>query len=133
MDDMAGKISELLSDPDSLENLKNMAQMFMQGSSETVSPPPSQEEDISSNSGGPSPFSGFDLGGLNPADMAGIIKVINTLKNNKQDDKRANLLLALKPHLSHERHERVDTAVKLLKMVDLLPLINETGILKGLF
>ena len=92
-----------------------MAEGLLGGkSSEPKSSPP----DISS---------ALDGGGLDAAQMAKIISVISRLKSGG-DDSRANLLLALKPHLSAPRREKVDTAIKLLKIIDLLPFLKDSGI-----
>ena len=55
------------------------------------------------------------------------MKLMSAMKND-QDDDRTRLLLSLKPHLSQERQQRVDQAVKLLKLITLLPLIRESGL-----
>ena len=45
------------------------------------------------------------------------------------DDSRVRLLLALKPNLSPERQAKVDSAIKILKLIELAPLLREMGIL----
>lgn len=55
--------------------------------------------------------------------------MVSALKS-KGDDDRTRLLLALRPHLSEERRPRVDRAVKLLKLASVLPLLQETDLLK---
>ncbi len=80
---------------------------------------------LSGLSGGLSSFlpggdSGFDLGAM--------MKILNILKTNVSDD-RAQLLLALRPHLSEERRHRVDKAVRILKLVSLVPIFKEQGLL----
>ena len=55
-------------------------------------------------------------------------QIMNTVKS-RQDNTRAQLLLALKPHLSEPRREKVDTAVKLLQLIEALPLLKESGLL----
>jgi len=40
--------------------------------------------------------------------------------------------LALNPHLSEESQRRVDTAVKILRVIDLLPALKESGLLEKL-
>ncbi len=52
---------------------------------------------------------------------------------NSNDDKNAGLLLALKPHLRSENRKKVDNALKLMKIINLLPLLRESGIMDGLF
>lgn len=47
--------------------------------------------------------------------------------NKQGDDER--LLLALKPLLREENRDKVDTALKLLKIMSLLPLIKDSGML----
>ena len=66
-------------------------------------------------------------GGLDPNQIAKIMSVISRLKNSSNDS-RANLLLALKPLLSVPRREKVDTAIKLLKLIDMLPLLKDSGL-----
>lgn len=51
---------------------------------------------------------------------------------NRADDKNTQLLLALKPHLRPENRKKVDNALKLMKIMGLLPLIKESGIMDGL-
>lgn len=113
MDDLAAKLAEILDSPDGMETVKSLAGMFL-NSKEDV-----QEE---STGGG---FGGLDI---SPDDIQTIMRITGALKSNKQDDERSRLLLALKPHLGEERKEKVDKAVKMLKLVNLMPLIKESGI-----
>ena len=57
-----------------------------------------------------------------------MMKVLSGLKNTGEDD-RTRLLLALRPHLSEPRQQKVDTAVKILRVIDLLPALRESGLL----
>ena len=52
---------------------------------------------------------------------------------NSTDEKNAGLLLALKPHLRSENRKKVDNALKLMKIINLLPLLRDSGIMDGLF
>lgn len=65
-------------------------------------------------------------------DLKRVMSLITRFKNQGEDN-RTRLLLALKPILSEERARRVDGAVKLLKLVQLLPLIKETDLFSSLF
>lgn len=118
MEDMASKISELLSDPRGMEKIKSLAETLFKDNTTPKDEPP---EDTSS--GGFGLPDGFDIGKI-----MGLMSAFN----NQQSDRRSNLLLALKPHLSNERQERVDKAVKLLKIAALLPVLKEQGILDSL-
>ena len=73
-------------------------------------------------------FSDGDETGLSPAQLAGMVKMVSALNSRKEDD-RTRLLLALRPHLSPEKRDRIDKAVKFLKIMDVLPLIRGAGIL----
>ena len=48
--------------------------------------------------------------------------------NRGQDDDRVKLLYALRPHLSPEKQKRVDSAVKMLKLLQIAPLLSKLGI-----
>ena len=110
MDDMASKLSELLSDPNAMDKIKNMADSLLGGenSKPTVDMPSDIPADI---------------------DIGAIMNIIGAL-NSAGNDSRSQLLLALKPHLSEPRRERVDSAVKILKLINILPLIKDQGLLK---
>ncbi len=82
------------------------------------------EETDGENSGEPASgdglFSGFDLGSM--MKLAGILGA----SGGSSDDEK--LLIALKPLLREENRSKVDTAVKLLKLISLLPLLKESGL-----
>lgn len=65
-------------------------------------------------------FSGIDLGAM--MKLAGILGAAG----GSSDDER--LLLALKPLLREENRGKVDTAVRLLKLISLLPLLKDSGL-----
>ncbi|MBO5912816.1 MAG: hypothetical protein J6Q76_05020 [Clostridia bacterium] len=114
MDDIAGKLSEFLQDPEAISKLKGVAENLLGNQS--------KQNDIPTEAASDS-FSlpdGFDLGK--------IMGLMSVFKNQKQDH-RSELLIALKPHLSEHRREKVDQAVKLLKIIALLPVLREQGLL----
>ena len=65
-------------------------------------------------------FSGLDLGSM--AKIAGLLSAAG----NTSDDEK--LLMALKPLLREDNRGKVDTAMRLLKLIELLPLLKESGI-----
>ncbi len=113
MDDLSKKFAEILNNPKSLEQVRSMAESIL-GSSEGNSLLPEMPND--------------EQNSLSPEQLSGIISIVNRLKNTS-DNSRTALLLALKPHLSAPRQEKVDTAVKLLKIIDALPLLKDSGLL----
>ncbi|MBQ7288962.1 MAG: hypothetical protein IJW78_04450 [Clostridia bacterium] len=108
MDDMSTKIEALLNQPDAMEKLSQAAQALF--GAENNAPAPQAPA------------------GLPDVDIGAMMNIMGKLKNMGEDN-RARLLLALKPHLSEKRQGRVDTAVKLLKLVSLAPLLKDQGIL----
>ncbi len=108
MEDIASKITEMLQNPESVGQIKAMAESLLKGN-EQETPPPADS-------------------GLGDIDIGSMMKVASLLKNSACDN-RSNLLLALKPHLSDERQPRVDKAIKILKLVSLIPVFREQGIL----
>lgn len=44
---------------------------------------------------------------------------------NKTSNKNTDLILALKPHLSPENRNKADTAIRILKMFEILPLLKD--------
>lgn len=114
MDDISEKLAEILNDPESLNRVREMAEGLLgEQKSEPQKPP-----DINTV---------FEQGGFDGAQIAKIMSIVSRLKGGT-DDSRSNLLLALKPHLSVPKQEKVDTAIKLLKLIDLLPLLKDSGL-----
>ena len=109
MDDLSEKITALLSDPSALEGIRSMAAGLLGG--EKAAPEPEPDSFVQ----------------MPDIDIGRLMSVIGQLKNNKNDE-RTSLLLALKPHLSERRRERVDKAVKILKLLDMLPLLKDSGL-----
>ncbi len=106
MEDINSRLAEILGDPQSMEKVRKMAESIMSDGAADQSTPDGE-------------------------DMETVLKITNILSRfkEKSSDNRVLLLQALKPHLSSKRQEKVDTAVKLLKLIEILPLLKECGIL----
>ncbi len=105
--DISKKLTELLGDPDGMEKIKAVAASLFGGEKENTEPTPT-------------PDGGGLFGDINPAVLMNLMSAMQSNTN----DSRASLLLALKPHLSEERQSRVDSAVKLLKIASLMPMLK---------
>ncbi len=122
-DDIAEKIQSLLSDEESMNQIKELAAMFggMSGGtgdgSEAASSPQTRESE--NNSGD---------GGLNIDPLA----VMQLFGAASAKDKDCELLLALKPHLSADKQKRIDKAVKLIKLYNIFTAMRENGMLSDL-
>lgn len=114
MDDLSEKLAGLLNDPETMERVKKMAENIL-GEEKKADEPQSPIGDIA--------------GMLGADELMSIMSIINKLKSSGNDP-RTQLLTALKPHLSEPRREKVDTAIKILKVLDILPLMKDSGLLK---
>ena len=110
MDDLSEKISSMLSDPQQLAKIREMAAGLL-GNEQPSAPPPTPA-----------------VPSLPDIDMGKLLGIMSKFKSQGTDN-RSRLLLALKPHLSEKRQERVDRAVKILKLLDMLPLLQESGLM----
>lgn len=64
--------------------------------------------------------------GLNADDFKMMMKAKTIFdKMNNTSDKNTDLILALKPHLSPENRNKADTAIKILKLFDILPMLKD--------
>lgn len=61
-----------------------------------------------------------------------IFKIQQVFSAMNEKDKNTSLLLALKPHLSEERQKKADQAILMMKILRVLPMIAESGILGNL-
>lgn len=113
MDDLTSMLSGLLNSPQGMEQLKNMAGALLGNQSEEVK--------------GDTTTKDFALPNISPNEIAGIMKMMKVLKQDTNDS-RANLLLSIRPHLSENRQKRVDDAVKILRLIQILPLVKELGL-----
>lgn len=67
--------------------------------------------------------------GLSMDDMGMFLKMKDLMGAMHQEDERSRLILALKPHLNEERQKKADQAIKYLKILSVLPLLRDQGIL----
>ncbi|MGN0493945.1 MAG: hypothetical protein ACI4F7_09885 [Acutalibacteraceae bacterium] len=117
MDDLGAKLAELLNDPESMNRVRQMAENILGESGGGEPPAPDPPTDLSGI--------GEMLGG---GELQSIMSLISKMKS-ASDDSRVQLISALRPHLSEERKKRADTAIKILKLLDMLPLIKDSGLM----
>ena len=129
MDDLAGKISEILNDPASMEKIKNLSNMLgiapdSQDSSPTGQTAPAAPQNAN-------PLEAL-LGGLGGNGLQSILKIAPLLSSVQQEDDNTRLLYALRPFLKPQRQKRLDESANMMRMFKLLPLLKGSGILGGL-
>ena len=107
MDGLGEKIQSLLSDPESMRNLSELAAMLRQPE-ERGAPEQPQETP--------------------PPDLAKLMAVGQAVSQCGSDDTE-KLILALQPYLSAERAARAGKAVKLLHLWHIVSVLRETGVI----
>ncbi len=111
MDDLNEKLAGILNDPESMERVRKMAENILGGKEEN------EQKTENANLGGIA--DGLDLGML--------MSLVSKL-NSAEEDERTHLLQALKPYLSEKRQAKTENAIKILKLLELLPLLKESGL-----
>ncbi len=103
--------------------LKGVASSILGGNqvAENVGqPPPAHLPNQSQNANSGNPL------GLSMDDFDMILKAKNIFeKMNSTSSKNADLIVALKPHLSPESQNKADQAIKMLQLFEILPFIKE--------
>lgn len=137
MDDLMGKLQEILSSEEGQAKLKEVASM-LSGAEGGGLPDLSalsglfggknNSEDNSTASDTQADGNASEDGGM---DMSMLLKLMSAFSSSGESDKNAQLLQALKPHLRDENRHKVDEALKILKLIALLPLIKESGLFGG--
>lgn len=116
--DIGGILSSL--SPDDINNLKAMASSIL-GSSEETSK--EQKEPQQKNS------SSFpDLSSLGLPNMSVFENLLPLISALNSHDEREDFIYALKPLLSDERRKKADEAVKFIKLLSIIPLLKEKGL-----
>ncbi len=137
MEDMAQKLQNILSDEKSMQQLSELAAML--GLSDGSSAAGSGAQDFSEPS---SPVSAFSNASNTQApkdmqtpdsgiDVGALMNIASKLRNFNPEDDNIRFLIALKPLLGEEKRVRVDRAVKVLRLLNILPLIKDSGIIGG--
>lgn len=109
MDNIADILSNLSAQD--IENLKETAAaLFSQGKQEE---PQTKSTDL---------FGSFGADAQMISRISGIMQAMN------REDSRCDLLRALKPLLKPERQHRADEAIRLLKIISMLPLLREQNL-----
>jgi hypothetical protein len=125
MDDLSNRLNELFSTPEGMEKIKSLVNLLSSssggGPKDEPGPPPGP-------GGGydPAVRGGGDPPGFDP-DL--LLKMQGAFELMKKHDPRVDLLAALRPHLSGSRQKSVDEAVNILRILSLLPLLRDKGIL----
>lgn len=61
-----------------------------------------------------------------------MLKLLSLFESLNKSDENERFLLALKPLLREENQSKIDSAVRLMKLISLLPVLQKSGILDNL-
>lgn len=118
MDNMNDMLNSVLGDPESLRQIKELADMLKD-----------ETGDRSQNNNADSASESDSSDSFDPAMLMSIMGAVSAAGG---DDKNRSLILALKPYLSSERQARADKAVKFLKMYAVFNELKKSGMLSNL-
>ncbi len=121
MDDLAGKLTEMLQDPGTMDQLRSLAGMFGQGAPAGPAPSPAPAPP-------PQPPQTSGLPALTPDAMRMVMKLTPLLANMNKENDNTRFLHALRPLLGTERQKKLDTAIRMMQLSSLLPLLKEQGL-----
>ncbi len=115
------KLNSLLSDPDSMAKIMQLAQSLSGGDSaaspQQQAPPPPQQTPppAPASGGGGNPLSAL-TGGLDPAMIARLLPLVQELNRDDGGASR-QLLYALRPYLRQDRQGKVERALQLARLI----------------
>ena len=134
-DDLMAKLNDVLNDEESMKQIKELAGAL---SAESGSGNADGSFDISRHLGmndngneAKEQNTNDNSNPLGNLDISKLMQVKSIMEQSTKDDKNIALLLALKPHLKDEKQAKVDSLIKIFKLLKLLPLLRESGILGG--
>lgn len=109
------KLNSLLSNPDAMAQIMQLAQSLGGGQdAPPPPPPPAQEPPPASGIGSGDLFSSLS-GGLDPTLLIRLMPLIQELGGGKDSNAR-QLLYALRPYLKKDRQEKVERALQLARL-----------------
>ncbi|HIT52318.1 MAG TPA: hypothetical protein IAD07_00075 [Candidatus Fimivicinus intestinavium] len=129
MDDMKG-LSDLINNlsQEDIRSLQGMAQSLFggQGQPGGQAEPPSAQQPQAGGGGGVD-LPGM-LSGLDPGMMKKLSAVMGAM-NGQGNDARSAFIAALKPLLSPERRHKADEAMRMIRLLELLPALRDQEVL----
>lgn len=124
MSEFEEKLNSVLSNPDAMSQIMNLAQSLNLGGGSGGGEPPS-----GGSAGEPQPAAGGTSGGGGLGDLAGLLgqidprliqrllPLVGELAGGGGNDERMQLLYALRPFLKPERRDKVERAVRTARLI----------------
>ncbi len=108
--------------PEDMDNIKNLASEFL-GNAKTQTPEEEKKE---------APVNLPDLSklsGMGMPDLSQLSSILPVLQMFNRPDNRLEFINALKPLLSEGRRKKADEAMNLLRLMSVIPMLRERGML----
>lgn len=112
MDNFSDRISEILSDPQAMEQIRSMAGML--GAENKPPQPPPPQNNSPNNM-------------MSPEVLNAVSRIMPLMSEYNKEDDGTRLLAALRPFLSRERQKKLDEASRMLHILRFLPMIQKLG------
>ena len=128
MEDLAAAVQSILNDPQSMAQLQGV--MNSLGMNPPQAPAPASPVQQKPTAAAPLNL----LNTLNNSDpmTAMLLRAAPLLASANREDDSTRLLAALRPLLGEARQKKLDEASKILKLLHLLPLLKESGVLQNI-
>ena len=110
MSELQDTINKIMSDPEAMRQVQSLGEKLGITNSAPGQPPPA-----------PQPSAGNEL-------SSALSKLMPLMSAAKPNDETAALLNALRPFLSGEKLERLQSAQKLVSLIRMIPLIKDSGL-----
>lgn len=128
MEDLAAAVQSILNDPQSMAQLQGVM------SSLGMNPPqpPAPAPPVQQNNTPAAPLNLLNTLNNNDPMTAMLLRAAPLLASANREDDSTRLLAALRPLLGEARQKKLDEAAKILKLLHLLPLLRESGVLQNI-
>ncbi|ARP51176.1 MULTISPECIES: hypothetical protein [Caproicibacterium] len=124
MEDLAQKLSAMLNDPSTMQQMQSI--MGALGGGGAANAPPSKPKPTPT---APPPAG---IGGLNTETLGLVTKLAPMFSAMQQEDNSTRLLHALRPLLGTSRQKKLDEALRLMQLMRALPMLKQAGLLGSL-
>ena len=112
------QLNNILSNPNAMSQIMQLAQSLSGGQARPTAPPPPQAPPPQAKQSSPPDLLSSLTGGIDPKLMARLLPLIQELGSQQDSNARA-LLYALRPYLKEERQEKVERALQLARLFHL--------------
>ncbi len=118
MADIQDKLNQILNNPDALKQVQSLGEQLGLTSAPKPQPP------------APEPVRTPSSEGMANEDMLKLMtRVAPLMSSFKKEDNTTRLLHALRPFLSIDRQQKLDKAEKMIKIINLMPLLKDSNLL----